>query len=97
MTQIYRTFGFPTPTCGCETWNWNAKQNLMSKLEGIQYRFLHTVQKDNVSCVDLLKLTTADETNDNSDWATHQIIAVDTFCRLARLRYAGHVACMAKI
>ena len=44
----------------------------MSKLEGIQYRFLRTVcgktWKDKVSYVDLLKLSTADATNENFDW-----------------------------
>jgi len=100
--QIYRTVVFPTLTYGCETWNWNAKQ--MRKMEGIQYRFLRTVcgktWQDKVSYVELLKLTTADARNNNFDWANTSnkgvsITSVETFCRLARLRYAGHVARMA--
>ena len=62
--QIYRTVVFPTLTYGCGTWNWNAKQ--MRKMEGVKYRFLHTVcgktLQDKVPYVELLKLTTADAT-----------------------------------
>ena len=70
----------------------------MSKLEGIQYRFLRTLCK--ALYVDLLKLSTADSTNDNFDWAHTlskgvSVTAGETFCRRARLRYAGHVAPMA--
>ena len=99
---MYRTVVFPTLTYGCETWNWNAKQ--MRNMEGIQYRFLRTVcgktWQDKVSYVELLKLTTSDARNNNFDWANTSnkgvsITSVETFCRLARLRYAGHVARMA--
>ena len=100
--QIYRTVVFPTLTYGCETWNWNAKQ--MRKMEGTQYRFLRTVcgktWQVQVSYVELLKLATAEATNNNFDWANISnkgvsVTAAETLCRLARLRYAGHVAQMA--
>ena len=96
--QMYRTVVFPTLTYGCETWNWNAKQ--MRKMEGIQYRFLRTVSgKTSSQCQDKVSYVTADATNNNFDWANTSnkgvsVTSVETFCRLARLRYAGHVARM---
>ena len=56
---------------------------------------------DKISYVDLLHLITKDAYNTNFDWANESnkgvsITAVETYCRLARLRYTGHVARMGK-
>jgi len=100
-SQVYRTIIFPTLTYGCETWNWSSKQ--MKKLEGTQYRFLRSIAgktwRDKISYVDLLHLITKDAYNTNFDWANESnkgvsITAVETYCRLSRLRYTGHVARM---
>ena len=52
-----------------------------------------------MSNVHLLNLITKDTYNTNLDWANESnkgvsITAVETYCRLARLRYTGHVARM---
>ena len=69
----------------------------IKKLEGTQYRFLRTIAgktwKDKISYVDLIN--SFKYINENFHWAntTHKgasITAVETYCRLARLRYAGH-------
>ena len=49
--------------------------------------------------MDLLHLITKDAYNTNFDWANKSnkgvsITAVETYCRLSRLRYTGHVARM---
>ena len=74
----------------------------MSLLEGTQYRFLRTIAgktwKDKVPYTDLINQLS--HYNANFEWAHEgtnkgvSITAVETFCRLARLRYAGHVARM---
>lgn len=73
----------------------------MKKLEGTQYRFLRTIAgktwRDHPSYVQLLRQTTKDMYNNNFDWANDtnrgiSITAIETYCRLARLRYAGHIA-----
>ena len=75
----------------------------MKKLEGTQYRFLRSIAgktwRDKISYVDLLHLITKDAYNTNFDWANESnkgvsITAVETYCRLSRLRYTGHVARM---
>jgi len=77
----------------------------MNKLEGTQYRFLRTIAgktwRDHPSSVQLLRQTTKDMYNNNFDWANDtnrgiSITAIETYCRLARLRYAGHIARMSK-
>jgi len=77
----------------------------MNKLEGTQYRFLRTIAgktwRDHPSYVQLLRQTTKDMYNNNFDWANDtnrgiSITAIETYCRLARLRYAGHIARMSK-
>ena len=98
--QVYRTIVFPNLTYGCETWTWTRSQ--MSLLEGTQYRFLRTIAgktwKDKVPYTDLINQLS--HYNANFEWAHEgtnkgvSITAVETFCRLARLRYAGHVARM---
>ena len=94
--QIYRTIVTPSLTYGCETWVWTSDQ--MKKLEGTQYRFLRTIAgktwKDKISYVDLIN--SFKYMNENFHWANTtnkgaSITAVETYCRLARLRYAGHV------
>ena len=72
-------------------------------MEGIQYRFLHTVcgkklERKTLS-VELLKLSTTCATNDMFDQANTlnkgvSVTAVETLCRFARARYAVHVTCM---
>ena len=96
----YRTIVFPNLTYGCETWTWTRSQ--MSLLEGTQYRFLRTIAgktwKDKVPYTDLINQLS--HYSANFEWAHEgtnkgvSITAVETFCRLARLRYAGHVARM---
>ena len=57
--------------------------------------------EDKISYIDLLHLVTKDSYNTNFDWANEtnkgvSITAVETYCRLARLRYTGPVARMRK-
>jgi hypothetical protein len=94
--QIYRTIIVPALTYGCETWVWTRDQ--MAKLEGVQYRFLRSIAgktwKDKVPYAYLISNLAS--YNDNFDWANESnkgasLTAVETHCRLARLRYAGHV------
>ena len=57
------------------------------------------IWRDKTSHVDLLYLITKDAYNTNVDWANESnkgvsITAVEINCRLARLRYTGHIAHM---
>ena len=68
----------------------------MKKLEGTQYRFLRTIVgiPGKIRSVDLNN--SFKYMNENFHWANTtnkgaSITAVETYCRLARLRYAGHV------
>ena len=72
----------------------------MKKLEE-HYRFLRSIAgktwRDKISYVNPLHLITKDAYNTNFDWANESnkgvsITAVETYCRLDRLRYTGHVA-----
>ena len=74
------------------------KRDQMAKLEGVQYRFLRSIArktwKDKVSYAHLI--STLAKYNENFDWANETnkgvaLIAIETYCRLARLRYVGHV------
>jgi hypothetical protein len=94
--QIYRTTVVPALTYGCETWVWTSGQ--MAKLEGAQYRFLRSIAgktwKDKIPYIHLI--SNLGDYNRNFDWANETnkgaaLTAVETYCRLARLRYAGHV------
>ena len=75
----------------------------MNKLEGTQYRFLQTIAgktwRDHPAYVQLLRQTTKDMYNNNFDWTNDtnrgiSITGIETYCRLARLRYACHIACI---
>ena len=96
--QIYKTFVFPSLINGCKIWNWNFSQ--LKKLKGTQYIFLRTIAgkswRDKISHVQLLRQITADMHNQKFDWANDtnhgaSIMGIETYCRLVRLRYAGHI------
>ena len=93
--QIYRTVVFPSLTYGCETWNWNSAQ--MKKLEGHITDFFeqspeklgeiihHTsnffARPLKICTIIILIANWANDTNRGIS-----ITAIETYCRLARLR-----------
>ena len=96
--QTYKTMILPCLTYACESWAWTAKH--IRKLETTHFRFLRIIAgkswRDHISYIELLNLVNKNSYNGNFEWADETnkisgITSIETYCRLARLRYFGHL------